>query len=154
MKAVFLTCIAVASAIAVTAPLHAQTNTTEANKKIVVDFFDLAFTQRKPTEAALKYISPTTYIQHNPQGKDGRDTFINGFAKYVEKGTLRCTIKRTIAQDDLVAVHNHCVDNPADPKDRGTAYVDIFRVQGGKIVEHWDVGQPVPEKSANNNTMF
>jgi hypothetical protein len=52
------------------------------------------------------------------------------------------------------AIHNHCVDNPADPKDRGTAYVDIFRVQGGKIVEHWDVGQPVPEKSANNNTMF
>jgi predicted SnoaL-like aldol condensation-catalyzing enzyme len=52
------------------------------------------------------------------------------------------------------AIHNHCVDNPADPKDRGTAYVDIFRVQGGKIVAHWDVGQPVPEKSANNNTMF
>jgi predicted SnoaL-like aldol condensation-catalyzing enzyme len=132
----------------------AQSSDTAMSKKIVVDFYDLAFTQRMPTQAALKYISPTTYIQHNPDGKDGRDTFINGFAKFVENGTLKCLTKRAIAEKDLVVIHSHCLDNPADPKDRGQAYVDIFRVQGGKIVEHWDVGQPVPEKSANTNTMF
>ena len=141
-------------AIAISTPLHAEAGATARNKKIVTDFFDLAFTERKPTQAALKYISATTYIQHNPEGKDGRDTFINGFAKYVENGTLRCTRKRTIAENDLVAIHNHCIDNPADPKDRGQAFVDIFRVQDGKIVEHWDVGQAVPEKSENSNTLF
>lgn len=127
---------------------------TVLNKKIVTDFYDLAFTQRKPTNAAMKYISPKTYIQHNPQGKDGREAFLNGFAKYVENGTLRCTQKRAIAENDLVVIHSHCIDNPADPKDRGEAFVDIFRVQYGKIVEHWDVGQAVPATSANSNTMF
>ena len=40
------------------------------------------------------------------------------------------------------------------PEDRGEAIIDIFRVADGKIVEHWDVIQPVPEHSANGNTMF
>lgn len=141
-------------ALLVAGPIQADPKATAANKKIVGDFFDLAFDKRKPTEAALKYISPKTYIQHNPEGKDGREAFLSGFAKYVEKGSLRCVRKRAIAENDLVVIHSHCVDNPADPKDRGQAYMDIFRVENGLIVEHWDVGQPVPEKSANNNTMF
>ncbi len=134
--------------------VHADPQKTAANKKVVVDFYDLAFDQRKPTEAALKYISAKTYIQHNPNGKDGREVFLTGFAKFVEKGSLRCVRKRAVAENDLVVIHAHCIDNPADPKDRGHAYMDIFRVENGLIVEHWDVGQPVPEKSANNNTMF
>ena len=150
MKLFYLTLLAATLA----SSAYAQSADTAANKKIVVDFYDLAFTQRMPTKAALKYISPTTYIQHNPEGKDGRDTFINGFAKYVENGTLKCVTKRAIAEKDLVVIHSHCLDNPADPKERGQAFMDIFRVQGGKIVEHWDVGQPIPEKSANSNTMF
>ena len=148
-----LFCLTLIAATMATSAL-AQPSGTAKNKKIVVDFYDLAFTQRMPTKAALKYISPTTYIQHNPDGKDGRDAFINGFAKFVENGTLKCVSKRAIAEKDLVVIHSHCLDNPADAKDRGQAYVDIFRVQDGKIVEHWDVGQPVPEKSANTNTMF
>lgn len=148
-----LFCLTFLAATMATSAL-AQPSDTAKNKNIVVDFYDLAFTQRMPTKAALKYISPTTYIQHNPDGKDGRDAFINGFAKYVENGTLKCVTKRAIAEKDLVVIHSHCLDNPADARDRGQAYVDIFRVQDGKIVEHWDVGQPVPEKSANTNTMF
>lgn len=148
-----LFCLTLIAATMATSAL-AQPTDTAKSKKIVVDFYDLAFTQRMPTKAALKYISPTTYIQHNPDGKDGRDAFINGFAKFVENGTLKCVSKRAIAEKDLVVIHSHCLDNPADAKDRGQAYVDIFRVQDGKIVEHWDVGQPVPEKSANTNTMF
>jgi hypothetical protein len=60
-------------------------------------------------------------------------------------------IKRVIAEDDLVVTHD-LVKLTAD--DRGLAGIDIFRLQNGKIVEHWDARQPVPEKSANKNTMF
>jgi len=71
-------------------------------KHIVTAFFDLAFVQRKPTEAARKYISPDQYIQHNPGGADGRASFIEGFAAYVEKTSYRCDIKRVIAEGALV----------------------------------------------------
>ena len=56
-----------------------------------------------------------------------------------------------IAEGDLFMLHVHAVREPGQ---RGTAIVDIFRVENGKIVEHWDVLQPVPEKAANENTMF
>jgi predicted SnoaL-like aldol condensation-catalyzing enzyme len=59
--------------------------------------------------------------------------------------------KRVIAEGDLVAVHSHHVDTPGE---RGRAVLDLFRVRDGKIVEHWDAVQDVPETSANDNTMF
>ena len=123
-------------------------------KQIVTAFFDLAFVQRQPVEAAGKYISADQYIQHNPGGTDGRAAFIAGFAAYVEKTNFRCEIKRVIAEGDLVVVHNHCKENPADANDRGSAVVDIFRVDKGLIVEHWDVEQAVPAQPKNRNTMF
>ena len=75
-------------------------------KQIVTAFFDLAFVQRQPVEAARKYISADQYIQHNPGGADG------------------------------------------------SAVMDIFRVDKGLIVEHWDVEQAVPAQPKNRNTMF
>lgn len=123
-------------------------------KQIVTAFFDLAFVQRKPVEAAKKYISADQYIQHNPSGSDGRAAFIGGFAAYVEKTNFRCDIKRVIAEGNLVVVHNHCKENPADANDRGSAVMDIFRVEKGLIVEHWDVEQAVPAQAKNRNTMF
>ena len=110
--------------------------------------------QRKPVEAAKKYISADQYIQHNPSGSDGRAAFIGGFAAYVEKTNFRCDIKRVIAEGNLVVVHNHCKENPADANDRGSAVMDIFRVEKGLIVEHWDVEQAVPAQAKNRNTMF
>jgi len=64
---------------------------------------------------------------------------------------LTVSPKRVIAEGDLVAVHSRYVNVPGD---RGQAIVDLFRVRNGKIVEHWDVSQNVPETSANDNTMF
>ena len=60
-------------------------------------------------------------------------------------------LQRVIAEDNLVAVHSHLRRNA---EDRGRVVIDIFRVEQGKIVEHWDVFQPVPETAAKNNGMF
>jgi len=123
----------------------------ESPKQIVTNFFKMAFTHRQPIKAAKKYISETKYIQHNPDGADGRKAFIDGFAQYILDSEYKAVIKRVIAEDDLVVVHAH---GKAKPNDRGEAVVDIFRVEKGKIVQHWDVIQQIPEKSANDNTMF
>jgi predicted SnoaL-like aldol condensation-catalyzing enzyme len=123
----------------------------EKNKNVVLAFYELAFNQHKPTEAAKKYIG-SQYIQHNPHVPNGAEAFygyFEGFFKEHQKSQAK--IKRVIGDNDLVVLH---VNSKRDESDRGRAVVDIFRVEGGKIVEHWDVGQEVPEKSANDNTMF
>lgn len=135
-------------------PTQAQAADTRSPRDIAVAFFDLAFVQRKPVEAAQKYISPERYVQHSPGAGDGREEFIEGVAHYVSMSKYRCDIKRVIAENDLVAIHSHCRNDPDDPTDRGSALVDIFRVADGWLVEHWDVDQPVPAKSHNDNTMF
>jgi predicted SnoaL-like aldol condensation-catalyzing enzyme len=60
-------------------------------------------------------------------------------------------IKQVFADGDYVILHVHAV---REPNTLGSAIVDIFKLENGKIVEHWDVVQPIPEKSANSNTMF
>jgi len=83
---------------------------------------------------------------------DGPEGFKRLVALLKEKfPTSRNEIKRVIAEGDLVVLHVHSVREPGQ---RGRAVVDIFRVENGKIVEHWDVLQDVPEKAANDNTMF
>ena len=122
----------------------------EANKKIVVDFYEKSLNQ-KDYDAAAKYFGPR-YIQHNPGAANGPEDFkrLVGFLK--EKfPNSHGEIKRVIAEGDLVVLHVH---SKRSPEDRGRAIVDIFKVENGKIVEHWDVIQDVPEKSANDNTMF
>ena len=124
---------------------------TEMNKRLVREFYDMAFNQRKPAEAAAKYVG-TRYRQHNPTVGDGREGFVNGIGGFLSAvPDLHVEFKRLLAEGDLVAVHSQFLPAPGA---RGTAVVDIFRLENGKIVEHWDVAQDVPEKSANENTMF
>lgn len=88
------------------------------------------------------------YIQHNPLFPDGTDV-LEGFLK--QAGSLPNQVKRIAIQDDLAFVHVLYPEWGGKPH----AAVDIFRFdEEGKIVEHWDVLQPVPSDSANNNTMF
>lgn len=123
-----------------------------ANKKNAVDFYNQFFNQHD-LSAAERYISPTTYIQHNPHVPNGRDAFVKTFEGIFQQNPQRqSTIKTAIAEGDLVALHVFSTNNP---QDRGSAIVDIFRFDAsGKIVEHWDVIQPVPEKTASGNGMF
>src|SRR5574342_757528 len=122
----------------------------EANKRIVGEWNDLAINQRKPEEAVAKYLGPH-YRQHNPGAGDGPEPFIATVKRLAQTfPELRMEPKRIIAEGDLVVLHSHLILKPGD---RGTAVVDIFRLESGKIVEHWDVVQEVPEASANKNTM-
>jgi predicted SnoaL-like aldol condensation-catalyzing enzyme len=82
-------------------------------------------------------------------GRDAAIAFLEPFFK--SHPDISYEIKRVIADGNLVAVHSHAVFNPGE---RGLAIVDILRVDGCKIAEHWDVAQPVPEKTANDNGMF
>jgi predicted SnoaL-like aldol condensation-catalyzing enzyme len=124
---------------------------SESNKKIVRDFYELAFNQHKPTEAAKRYIGDR-YVQHNPHVPNGAEAFYGYFEGFFkDHPNSRVEIKRVLADGDLVVLHLHSI---ADESDRGRAIVDIFRVEGSKIVEHWDVIQDIPAQAANTNTMF
>ena len=123
----------------------------ETNKRIVREWHDLAIDQRKPEEAVAKYLGPN-YRQHNPGAGDGPEPFIGFMKRFAQTyPDFRMEPKRIIAEGNYVVLHSHLILKPGD---RGMAVADIFRLENGKIVEHWDVVQEVPETSANNNTMF
>ena len=120
-------------------------------KRIVLDFFDLAFVQGEPAQAAERYLG-RVYTQHNPTAPDGPEVFASFIPQFLASAPHRSfDIKRVIAEGDLVVLHYHL---KMHPDDLGQAVVDIFRVEEGRVVEHWDVLQPVPARAANTNTMF
>ncbi|MEU6374524.1 nuclear transport factor 2 family protein [Streptomyces sp. NPDC046909] len=123
---------------------------TAYNKKLVTAAFDQLLVQ-KDLSAIDRYWGPE-YDQHNPNIPNGVAGVKSGLGAFFKQfPQLKVTPKRVIAEGDLVAVHSHYVNAPGE---RGQAIVDLFRVRGGKIVEHWDVIQDVPESSANDNGMF
>ena len=149
-RSIFTALVALFAALAY-APAHALTQQEESNKAAVLAFYEAAINQ-KDVEAALSYIGPK-YIQHNPRAQDGIEGlkgFIGGYLKKANPG-LKASIQRVIVEGDLVVLH---VKSVPEPGALGTAIVDIFRLENGKIVEHWDVMQPVPDKMPHGNTMF
>ena len=128
-------------------------STLEHNKRIVREFYEQAFNRHQPKDAAMKYLA-MGYRQHNPHVADGRQGFIDAFSQATGADKSVTEFKRFLAEGDLVMVHSHGIKDTADPKDPGVAVVDIFRVEGDLITEHWDVGQKVPVESKNKNGRF
>ena len=122
----------------------------KANLALVLEFFE-GFFNRHDVSIAERLVAED-YRQHNPFVADGREPFVRYFSgEFASNPKMRTQILRAAVNDDLVFLHVH---NTASEDDRGSAGVDIFRVKDGKIVEHWDVNQVVPEQAANANTMF
>jgi predicted SnoaL-like aldol condensation-catalyzing enzyme len=122
----------------------------EENKRIATEFYDAAI-NRKDFAAASQYLG-SQYKQHNPTAADGAEG-LRGFIDFLKMRfpNQRGEIKRVIAEGDLVVLHVHSTRGDGTP---GRAIVDIFRIENGKVVEHWDVIQDIPAQAANQNGMF
>ena len=120
-----------------------MTTTNEKRNKETVERLFEAF--RTGNTDAFDALIVDDYVQHNPQGRDGLSA---NKAFFAQMGPLDIKVYRMIVEGDLVAVHSHF-------KNLGSAVVDIFRLNDeGKIVEHWDVLQQVPDTTTSGNDMF
>jgi predicted SnoaL-like aldol condensation-catalyzing enzyme len=91
-------------------------------------------------------------LRRRRPSSEGPEAFVTAVKAFlIAYPRLRVDFKRFFADENLVAVHSHMTREPGD---RGLAVVDIFRLENDKIVEHWDVIQPVPATTANPNGMF
>jgi predicted SnoaL-like aldol condensation-catalyzing enzyme len=142
--------ITVAAAALLALAAAAQPSQVEANKRIATEFYDAAI-NRKDFAAASQYLG-SDYKQHNPTAADGVEG-LRGFIDFLKARfpNQRGEIKRVIAEGDLVVLHVHSTRGDGTP---GRAIVDIFRIENGKVVEHWDVIQDIPAQPANTNGMF
>ena len=131
---------------------------TNRNVDTVLAFYDEMINKKQAIQATEKYLVPE-YIQHNPT----IHTTANALGEFFDsvagaRKNLRVAVHRVIASDDWVWAHVNFINLYNDePNDRGMAGVDIYRFDSdGKIVEHWDVLQEVPDpsKAANTNGMF
>ena len=129
----------------------AGTTKLEANRNTVMSFYDMMFNQCRPRDA-IEQFTGDTYIQHNPHVGDGKEAFIAYFDKMArEYPGKKAELIRTVAEGNLVVLHCRQVW-PGLPDYAG---IDIFRMDdAGKVVEHWDVLQTVPDDMAHANGMF
>lgn len=150
MSPVMRVLAAVLFAAALSSTAQASPEQEAANKAAVLAFYEKGLNQ-KDADAALRYLGDR-YVQHNPNAADGPE----GFRKFVaflrdKYPQSRSEIKRVFTDGDYVILHVHAVREPGT---RGNAIIDIFRLEKGRIVEHWDAVQPIPAQSANGNGMF
>jgi predicted SnoaL-like aldol condensation-catalyzing enzyme len=124
----------------------------ERNKQIAIAFYNAALNEKnwEKTRAMIG----NRYVQHNLSAIDGPEG-LKAHIEFLKRDfpNNRGEIKHALADGDLVALHIH---NRRSPEMLGNAVVDLFRIENGKVVEHWDVVQaiPEPEKARNSNTMF
>jgi predicted SnoaL-like aldol condensation-catalyzing enzyme len=132
------------------APAGAHVSKDPKAQKAIA-FLEMVFNQKKVKEGFDAYVGDK-YIQHNPIAADGKAAAVEVLGKALQAlPGWTYEIKHAYVDGDYAIIHSHVTMKPGD---RGMAVVDIFRFEKGKVVEHWDVVQAIPEKSANDNTMF
>jgi predicted SnoaL-like aldol condensation-catalyzing enzyme len=127
-----------------------MTSQLDKNKNNAIAFYKMAY-EGNPRKAVKLYVG-SEYIQHNPMVDDGIKPFIEYFKKMAKEFPEKSIeFVRVIAERDLVALHTHQIW----PGGEEYVTMDFFRFdKKGKIVEHWDSIQKIPEKLAHNNTMY
>jgi len=130
----------------------------EGRKEFVINFLKTAFEEKDPEKALRLYVGDY-YRQHNPFVPDNKEGFVAYVKMRVAKNpNRRMEFKHAFVDGDYVILHIHHIFAPTDEvyveAPNGLAGVDIFRLEKGRIVEHWDVLQPVPAQSMHQNTMF
>ena len=141
---------AVVALAAFTPPAEAGISKNPKAQKAMA-FLDMVFNQKKVKEGFDTYVGDK-YIQHNPIAADGKEAAVTVLSQVLQQMPgWSYEFKHAYVDGNIAIVHS-LVKLKAD--DRGMAVVDMFRFEKGKVVEHWDVVQPIPEKSANSNTMF
>lgn len=123
---------------------------TERNRAVVQDFARIFYTEKDVDRAFQTYVV-ADYIQHNPGIADGRQAAIDALKPMFSRPDAQFEVKRIIVDGDMAVIH---LFGRGDPSTPGAAVADIYRLKGGKIVEHWDILQLMPSKSANPHPMF
>ena len=128
----------------------AYTEQERRNRDVVMAFYGNGVNRRDPA-VTVSYLGPE-FIQHSPHVADGTQGFVDFFTAFWKKyPKFHVEVKRIFIEGDMAAVHTRSLGGP---NANGDAGVDIFRLDHGKIVEHWDVVRPIPANAANANSMF
>jgi predicted SnoaL-like aldol condensation-catalyzing enzyme len=123
---------------------------TNSNKDAAISFLELA-ASGKVSEAYSRFVG-AGFRHHNPFFEGSAEALMAGMEENARQNPSRVLeVKRAVAEGELVVVHSHVRQKPGD---LGAAVVHIFRFEKGRIVELWDLGQPVPDKSPNQYGMF
>jgi predicted SnoaL-like aldol condensation-catalyzing enzyme len=146
------------------APVGAQSGgatraaTTEQSRRALTDYAQLLMVKRDVVTAMARYFD-ARLIQHDAEigdGGHGDEEFLSNRRKeqperFLAEDQYHTVVDNLLADGDLIALKSHVYTNPRDP---GRVFVDIWRVAGGKFVEHWDVVQPVPSAPMNEATSW
>lgn len=142
--------VLLAASLAACGPADGASEETEANRAVVTDFARLFYDERD-VRAAFETHVADAYIQHNPGIADGRDAAIEALTPMFSREDASFDVKRIVVDGDIAVIHLHGRGDAATP---GAAVADIYRLEGGKIVEHWDVIQPISDQTVNPHPYF